>query len=50
MNLKRIATIISATTMALVVGIAASPAVSLAQESLESDRMQSDSLQFALTP
>lgn len=50
MNLKRIATIISATTMALVVGIAASPAVSLAQESLESDSMQSDSLQFELTP
>jgi len=44
-NLKRIATIISATTMALVVGVMASPAVSLAQDSL-----QSDSMRFELTP
>jgi hypothetical protein len=54
-NLKRIATIISATSMALVVGVMALPAVSLAQDSMQSDNMQSDSrqsdsLQFELTP
>ena len=49
MQPKRIATIISA-TMALVVGVMASPAASLAQDSLQFDSAQSDNLQFELTP